>query len=78
MCLFKAEFFSIPIKDQPFASDKPNVQQTPRAADPLVWDAVDERMPLELGRPDGREIVSLAHHLGARTRQIACSFIGHE
>jgi hypothetical protein len=39
--------------------------------------ALDKGMTSELGRPNGRKIVSLAYQLGAMAREIAGSLLGH-
>ncbi len=59
----------------PVTGNERNVQEGPSPADLLLRNTANERMGLEPCGPDGGKIISAARQLGARIRQVACSFI---
>jgi hypothetical protein len=75
--LLDTKFFDIRIEHELFAGDQWNAQDTAVAFKLFPRNALDKGMTFEQGRPNGREIVSLAYQLGAMAREIAGSLLGH-
>jgi hypothetical protein len=71
------KFFDIRIEHEPFARDQRNAQEISISFERFPRHALDKGMVFEDGGPNGREISSLAHQVGAMAREIARSLLGH-
>jgi hypothetical protein len=71
------KLFYIGIKHELLARDQRNVQETSVSLDAFPRNTLNKDMILEHRGPNGREIISFAHHFGALAREVAGSLPRH-
>jgi hypothetical protein len=75
--LLNTKLSDIRIEHELFARDQRNVQKISVSLDALPRDALNKGMTFEQRGPNGRELISFAHQLGALAREVAGSLPRH-
>jgi hypothetical protein len=68
---------ALALKHQPFTRDQSNVQKAPVSFKSLPRNTVNQRMAIEQGIPNGREVIPLAHRVRAQARKVVRPLLRH-